>query len=301
MYLGRFAPSPTGPLHFGSLIAAVGSYLDARQHQGQWLLRIDDLDPPREVPGAASDILRTLEAFGFEWDGNVSYQSQRQQYYAEALATLTAQQLTYPCICSRKQIAAQGRSGPYGPVYPGTCRQRPATSHATDEPVNAAIRLRTDSKTIGFIDRIQGQYAQNIALDIGDFTLLRRDNIYSYHLAVAVDDAEQQVSHIVRGYDLLDSTPRQILLQQHLCLPTPAYAHLPLAVSQSGQKLSKQNLATPLDTQHAPQLLWQALSFLGQSPDTILKQANLSTLWQWALQHWSLSKVPRDPELAVAQ
>lgn len=283
-YVGRFAPSPTGPLHFGSLIAAVGSYLDARAHSGKWLLRIDDIDPPREQPGAASSILRSLEQFGFEWDGAVLLQSTRGEAYREALRQLQDGGQVFFCTCSRKQIAEEGDT-----VYPGTCRQ------CVNAPPGKkySIRLRIDVETTAFTDLVQGTYAQNLSTDVGDFVLLRRDGFYSYHLACSVDDAWQGVTHVVRGADLLDSTPRQIHLQRLLSLATPQYAHLPVATNTDGQKLSKQNLARALDTEHREQLIWDALQFLGQEPPLQLKRASLATLWEWALANWSLHKIPK--------
>jgi glutamyl-Q tRNA(Asp) synthetase len=283
-YVGRFAPSPTGPLHFGSLIAAVGSCLDARAHNGLWLLRIDDIDPPREQPGATAGILRTLEQFGFEWDGEVLLQSTRNRAYFEALRQLQDEERVFFCTCSRKQIAEEGDL-----IYPGTCRQRSRAPTGNDY----SIRLRIDGGETGFTDLIQGAYAQDLDKEIGDFVLLRRDGFYSYHLACSVDDAFQGVTHVVRGIDLMDSTPRQIRLQQLLNLPTPRYAHLPVATNAAGQKLSKQNLARPLDSARSVQLLWDALRFLGQQPPQELRAADLKSVWDWALKSWSLDKVPK--------
>lgn len=283
-YVGRFAPSPTGLLHFGSLIAAAGSYLDARTNNGRWLLRIDDIDPPREQPGATDGILRSLEQFGFEWDGAVLLQSTRNEAYRAALAQLHEQGLTFFCTCSRKQIAEEGDR-----AYPGTCRQRrippPGREHS--------IRLCVDAENTGFNDLIQGAYAQNLRNDVGDFVLLRRDGFYSYHLACSVDDAFQGVTRAVRGADLLDSTPRQIHLQTLLKLSNPQYAHLPVALNVDGQKLSKQNLARELDAGRREQLLWEALRFLGQQPPSDLRNADLKSIWDWAFVHWSLDNVPK--------
>ncbi|HEY3487064.1 MAG TPA: tRNA glutamyl-Q(34) synthetase GluQRS [Gammaproteobacteria bacterium] len=282
-YIGRFAPSPTGPLHFGSLIAALGSYLDARVHKGKWLLRIDDIDPPRTQPGAVESILRTLEQFGFEWDGAVLFQSSRNQAYHEALLQLQDRGLVFFCTCSRRQIAEEGDT-----VYPGTCRQ--CMTAPADRKYS--IRIRTEAGKTGLNDLIQGSYAQNLDIEVGDFVLLRRDGFFSYHLACSVDDAYQSVTHVVRGADLLDSTPRQIYLQQLLQFPTPQYAHLPIATNPAGQKLSKQNLARALDTNRREQLLRDALQFLGQQPPQELQSADLKTLWYWASANWSLSSVP---------
>lgn len=295
-YLGRFAPSPTGPLHFGSLVAAVGSYLEARTRGGQWLLRMEDLDPPREMPGAADGILRTLEAYGFEWDGPVLYQSRRRDAYEAALEQLQSAGLLYPCACTRKEIADSALRGIEGPVYPGTCRAglhgRPAR----------AWRVRTTMDETGFEDAIQGPLAQVLQRDIGDFVLKRADGLYAYQLAVVVDDAEQGITHIVRGADLLDSTPRQIYLQRLLQLPVPHYAHLPVVVNARGEKLSKQTLAAPLSDDAPTTTLWQALDFLGQQPPPSLTTGNPADMWQWAYEQWDIRRAPRTracPEKSV--
>lgn len=288
MYRGRFAPSPTGPLHFGSLIAATASYLDAKTHQGQWFVRIEDLDPPREQFGAADEILHTLQAFGFEWDGAIMRQSERSMAYEAALQQLKNQNLIYRCTCSRKEIAdsvIQGSAiqGIEGAVYPGTCRQ---AKHQ-----QGAWRVLTNTDSIDFDDAIQGRQQQNLSRDLGDFVLKRADGLYAYQLAVVVDDAEQGITHVVRGADLLSSTPRQIYLQRLLQLATPHYAHVPIALNAQGEKLSKQTLAQPLDTSKPASMLWQTLQFLGQSPPQAL-QHELQALWQWALAHWQLALVP---------
>jgi glutamyl-Q tRNA(Asp) synthetase len=290
---GRFAPSPTGPLHFGSLVAAVGSYLEARAHDGEWLVRMEDLDPPREQPGAADLILKTLEAYGFEWDGAVLYQSRRGDAYESALNRLRENGLLYPCACTRKEIADPALVGIEGPVYPGTCRS------GLHEREARTWRVRTDMKATTFDDAIQGHQSQVLERYIGDFVLKRADGLYAYQLAVVVDDAAQHITHIVRGADLLDSTPRQIHLQRLLGLPTPHYAHLPVATNAAGEKLSKQTLATPLDASSLVPALWQALAFLGQAPPAELSQGDLSSLWQWASHHWKLAAVPAMRALAA--
>lgn len=296
MYIGRFAPSPTGSLHFGSLVAATGSYLDARAHQGHWLVRIEDLDPPREQAGAATHILKMLETYGFVWDGEVLYQSQRHHLYESALEKLKTQHLAYPCTCSRKEILDSALLGIEGTVYPGTCR------HGLSQPTRPqqAWRLKTTSNATSFTDAIQGALSQHLEQDIGDFVLKRADGLYAYQLAVVVDDAEQHVTHIVRGADLLTSAPRQIYLQQLLGLPTPEYAHLPIAINQQGEKLSKQTLAVPLDDTNPVAELWSALDFLGQHPPIALKTASLPTLWDWAHQHWQPASVPRSKTIATS-
>lgn len=286
IYRGRFAPSPSGPLHFGSLVAAVGSYLDARSRGGEWLVRIEDLDPPREKPGSAAAILRTLEAFGFEWDGEVLYQSGRSGRYREMLAELQADRYAYPCCCSRKEIADSAVAGIEGPVYPGTCR----SGTDPDRPA-IALRVRTDDVPIPFQDRIQGRQIQRLATEIGDFVIRRADGLTAYQLAVVVDDADQGVTQVVRGADLLFSTPRQIHLQRLLHLPEPRYAHLPLVLDREGKKLSKQSDSRPVDPADPLPALAAALRFLGQPlPDQIPGELNL--LWRWAIEHWEIGLVP---------
>ncbi|HEZ5575093.1 TPA: tRNA glutamyl-Q(34) synthetase GluQRS [Neisseria meningitidis] len=289
MYTGRFAPSPTGLLHIGSLLTAVASYADARSNGGKWLVRMEDLDPPREMPGAASHILHTLEAFGFEWDGEVAYQSRRYALYEETLCRLKTAGLVYPCHCSRKDWQAGARRGADGFVYNGRCRhpgQRPAP-----QGKQPAWRIRVPDRDIGFSDGIVGGYAQNLAGDIGDFVLLRADGYWAYQLAVVADDAEQGVTHIVRGQDLLVSTPRQIYLQQCLDVPTPQYAHLPLLTNAQGQKWSKQTLAPALDLNRREQLLRQVFRYLNlpEAPET----DRPAELLDWAVAHWDMDKVPK--------
>jgi len=280
-YRGRFAPSPTGPLHFGSLVAAVGSYLDARHHHGIWLVRMEDLDTPRCVPGAADDILRTLDAFGLHSDEPVIYQSQRTAAYDEALQRLQDIGVAYPCCCTRKEISDSALLGIEGAVYPGTCRHGiPAGREGR------AWRVRTDNKTIGFDDALQGRISQHLESEVGDFVVKRADGLFAYQLAVVVDDAHQGITHVVRGADLLASTPRQIHLQGLLGLPTPHYMHLPVAVNETGEKLSKQTLAEAVDTAQPVAALWCALSFLRQYPPQALRKNSLEALWAWARQNW---------------
>ena len=286
-YRGRFAPSPTGPLHFGSLVAAVGSYLEAKSRGGAWLVRMEDLDPPREQPGAADAILRTLEACGMAWDGNIMYQSQRSEAYRAALARLEAQGLVYVCGCSRREIADSGL-GPDGAlIYPGTCRNGLAPGKTP-----RATRVRVDHETIEFEDAVQGKIRQDLAAEVGDFVLLRADGLYAYQLAVVVDDAEQGITDVVRGADLLDSTPRQIYLQRLLGLPTPRYLHLPAAVNAAGEKLSKQTRAAPVDERDPVPVLAQVMDFLGQAPPAQLRRAPLAEFWRWALAHWDAKHIP---------
>ena len=287
-YRGRFAPSPTGPLHFGSLVAAVGSYLEAKRRGGLWLLRIEDLDPPREQAGAADAILRTLEACGMGWDGEPLYQSRRSVAYRAALARLEAQGLVYACGCSRREIADSGL-GPGGAlIYPGTCRLRLAPGKTP-----RATRVRVDGNAIEFEDTVQGNMHQDLAAEAGDFVLLRADGLHAYQLAVVVDDAEQGITDVVRGADLLASTPRQIYLQRLLGLGTPRYLHLPAVVNAAGEKLSKQTHAPPVDERNPVPALTQVMEFLGQAPPADLRRATLAEFWSWALSHWDAQQIPR--------
>jgi len=292
-YRGRFAPSPTGQLHFGSLVAALGSYLDARAHQGQWLLRMEDLDRSREVKGAADDILRSLDAFGFEWDGPVVYQHRRSVDYEEALRWLLREGMAYPCSCSRKQIAEIAPTGEEGPIYPGTCRNRQLRPRDTH-----SIRLLTRDREIAFTDRIQGPARQNPGREIGDFVIRRADGFHAYQLAVVVDDAWQGITRVVRGADLLASTPRQCYLQQLLGCARPEYAHLPLAVDAQGRKLSKQYRDAPVEPCQPLSALMQGLAFLRQPlPPEI--PASLDDFWGWAISHWSLKAIPARPRMPL--
>ena len=287
-YRGRFAPTPSGPLHFGSLVAALGSCLDARAHAGEWLLRIEDVDPPRVAHGATQAILRSLDAFGFAWDGPVAYQSGRRDAYQTALERLDAQGILYGCACSRKAIAATARRGVDGPVYPGTCRER----HWRGEPGRApAWRLRVPPVRLGFSDRLLGRIACDLARECGDFVLKRGDGVFAYQLAVVVDDADQGINHVVRGADLLVSTPRQILLQRLLGLTTPDYLHLPVVLDAAGLKLSKQTLAAPLDDARPLPALLQAARFLAMEPPAN-GIASLAEFWDWATANWRWRKLP---------
>lgn len=286
-YRGRFAPSPTGPLHFGSLIAAVGSFLQARSQQGEWLVRMEDLDPPREVQGAADDILRTLEALGLQWDGAIMYQSQRADAYEAALDQLAQQQHSYVCTCSRKDIEETASAGAEGHIYPGTCRT--ASVIATGE---YALRVKTRNETTCFHDAWQGAQQQNLSSETGDFVIKRKDGLYAYQLAVVVDDAAQGITEVVRGSDLLVSTLRQIYLQQLLGYTTPCYAHLPIAVTAQQEKLSKQTHAPAVDPHHAVPLLIRVLDFLHQPVDPVLADASLDEFWAWAIRNWQPARIP---------
>ena len=288
MYIGRFAPSPTGLLHIGSLLTALASYADARAQDGRWLVRMEDLDPPREMAGAADDILRTLEAFGFEWDGGVAYQSRRYDLYHEALGRLKAKGLVYPCDCSRKDWQAAARAGADGFVYNGCCAGLDPQRALHKTP---AWRVRVPDEIIGFDDAVVGHYAQNLAHDIGDLVLLRADGFWAYQLAVVADDAAQGITHILRGQDLLVSTPRQLWLQRALDAPEPHYAHLPLLVNGAGQKWSKQTLAPALDLGVREALLRQVMAYLKlpAAPEVGRPQDLLA----WAVRHWDMAKVPK--------
>jgi glutamyl-Q tRNA(Asp) synthetase len=262
-YRGRFAPSPTGPLHAGSLVAALASWLDARAAAGVWLVRIEDLDPPREVPGASQEILRQLAACGLESDEAVMFQGTRGEAYAAAFGTLQSRGLVYGCACSRKDVeaAVAARPGWHAGVYPATCAQRTVAAEAV-----RAWRVRVPAELVSFVDRAVGPVVQRLPTDVGDFVLRRADGLWAYQLAVVVDDGAQRITHVVRGADLLDNTPRQIFLQHALGLPTPRYLHVPLVVNERGEKLLKQTLAPALDTTDPIGALEQAARHLGLPP-----------------------------------
>ncbi|MDH4216161.1 MAG: tRNA glutamyl-Q(34) synthetase GluQRS [Gallionella sp.] len=313
-YRGRFAPSPTGPLHFGSLAAAVGSYLDAKHHHGAWLVRIEDLDTPRCVPGAADGILRTLEAFGLHWDEDIIYQSQRTAAYEEALQRLKESGAAYPCCCTRKEIADSALHGIEGPVYPGTCRNgippgregrawRVRTDTLSLPPCGGKARMGVEQRrneasapsltiplqgggNIEFDDALQGRQTQHLESEIGDFVVKRADGLFAYQLAVVVDDAFQGITHVVRGADLLLSTARQIHLQHLLGLPKPAYMHLPIAVNAQGEKLSKQTLAPAITTDDVISTLLAVLQFLQQQPPAVLRLGSVEEVLTWAIINW---------------
>jgi len=319
IYRGRFAPSPTGPLHFGSLVAAVGSYLDAKHHQGIWLVRMEDLDTPRCVAGAADDILHTLDVFGLKSDEPVMFQSQRTAAYEVALQQLKESGAAYPCSCTRKEIADSGLHGIEGFVYPGTCRSGMAHQRSTP-----AWRVRTDlmllppcrgkagmgvesreqtkstptltlplqgGGNIEFDDALQGLLSQDLETEIGDFVVKRADGLFAYQLAVVVDDANQGITHVVRGADLLNSTPRQIHLQSLLGLHTPAYMHLPVAVNATGEKLSKQTLAAPVDVSQPVATLMRVLDFLKQEPPNSILDGDVKSVLDCAVAHWDANKL----------
>lgn len=288
-YVGRFAPTPSGYLHFGSLVAALASYLDARAVGGSWLLRMEDLDPPREMPGAQQAIVETLERYGFAWDGAMLRQSERQAAYDAVIEQLLDAGLAYACTCSRKQLEAH--PGP----YPGFCRD------ARHDLQDAAIRLRVPQREYAFVDRVQGEVRQHLGREVGDFVIRRRDGLIAYQLAVVLDDAWQGVTDVVRGADLLDSTPRQLYLQELLGLPQPRYLHLPLIIQPDGHKLGKSYRSPPLQPHEASPLLLRALRALGQQPPTELDGAPPPLILAWAVQHWKAVRIPRTRTLAEAQ
>ncbi|MBJ6723091.1 tRNA glutamyl-Q(34) synthetase GluQRS [Geomesophilobacter sediminis] len=293
--VGRFAPSPTGPLHVGSLVAALGSYLLAKHSGGKWLIRMEDLDLPRVVPGIADDMLRTLESLGFQWDGEIWYQSRRNEIYRAAVEELSRKGFAYPCGCTRAEIARIA-SAPHedGLVYPGLCRGGLAPGK-----VPRALRLLVPDEIVTFRDQIMGNYSQHLGAACGDFVIQRADGPYAYHLAVVIDDALSGVNQIVRGADLLSSTPRQIHLQGLLGHATPVYAHLPLVTGAEGGKLSKRDNSVSLSegrdlSRAGGQLLCAALNFLGQQPPTEISNAPASEILAWGVQYLDVSAIPAD-------
>ncbi len=288
IYRGRFAPSPTGSLHLGSLYTALASFLEARAQEGLWFVRIDDIDTPRCLPGADTRILKTLERFGLCWDGTVDYQSNNLERYRTVLEKLEENGRLYPCTCSRKKLEGAG------PVYPGWCRGRPR-----DRTQPHALRVRVDPGAIVFEDRLQGRFTQNLAAASGDFIVYRRDKIHAYQLAVVADDHAVGITEILRGCDLLDNTPRQIYLQQLLQLPTPNYCHIPILVNPEGQKLSKQTGAPAVDECKPGPLLHALLGLLGQSPPRELLNAPPKEILSWAIAHWRIDGIPKCRQIAI--
>ena len=284
-YRGRFAPSPTGPLHFGSLVAALASCCDARAHDGAWLVRIEDLDEPRSSRDAALTILAQLEAYGFHIDEAVRWQSERGALYQSALDDLVKRGLAFACACSRSDLEGASIGAGGERIYPGTCRNGLAPGRSA-----RAWRAAVSNEAIGFRDRLQGWYEQRLASEVGDFVVKRADGLFAYQLAVVVDDAEQGITHVVRGSDLLASTPRQIWLQQQLGLPTPAYLHHPVAIDGRGEKLSKQTGAAPLSSDPLPTLL-NAWRFLEQ-PLPASPPASVDGFWPWAWRSWNPRVLP---------
>lgn len=288
-YIGRFAPTPSGYLHFGSLVAALASYLDARSVGGRWLLRMEDLDPPREAPGAQDAILHTLERYGLHWDGELVRQSERHADYEALVQRLFDQGLAYACTCSRKQLEGSGG------IYPGYCSNAGHSRH------DAAIRLRVPQLTYRFTDRVQGEYSQHLGEDVGDFVICRRDGLYAYQLAVVLDDAWQGVNNVVRGADLLDSTPRQLYLQELLGFSQPRYLHVPLIIQPDGHKLGKSYRSPPLPGDQATTLLIRALRALGQPAPSELAGASAEELLAWSARQWNAELIPRTRNLAESQ
>jgi len=287
---GRFAPSPTGPLHFGSLIAAVASYCDARASGGEWLVRIEDVDLPRARPGAERAILGALERYGFEWTGPVVRQSERAGLYATALEELRARDDVYPCVCTRREQEATPRGAGGEHVYAGTCRDGIPADRAARTA--QAWRLRVGKARIDWRDRLQGPQTQNLERDVGDFVVQRADGLFAYQLAVVVDDDAQGVTDVVRGADLIASTARQILLQQRLGSRTPSYLHVPIAIDRTGAKLSKQTHAAPLPANPLPALI-AAFRFLDHPvPSDSAAPATAAEFWQWAIRAWNPARLP---------
>lgn len=279
--MGRFAPSPTGPLHMGSLICAVASYLDAKAQQGQWLLRIEDLDPPREIDGASESFLRDLKQHGLHWDGDVMWQSRCTPQYEQALQRLRDKAKVYACDCSRQSLRE------FGSVYPGVCSER-----GLPDSRGCALRIAVDERQLSFDDLIQGRQEQRLDQEVGDFIIRRKDRLFAYQLAVAVDDAAQGITHVLRGSDLLESTSRQLYLQQLLGYPRPIYAHIPVLLNAQGSKYSKQAFAAPVGSGDSCENLLAALRFLGQPlPPTTLRQ-QVGRILDWAREHWQMQRVP---------
>lgn len=285
--VGRFAPSPTGPFHIGLLLAAVGSYLAARAVGGRWVLRIEDIDTARVVPGSETAMLQGLEDHGLTWDGTPLRQSERATAYADALRRLEQRGLLFACGCSRREIAAIAHAGSDGPVYPGTCRHGLPAKRTP-----RARRVRVHDETIAFEDAIQGRLQQHLPDEVGDFVLYRADGVWAYQLAVVVDDAHQGVTQVVRGRDLLTSTPRQIYLHRLLGQPVPDYWHLPLITDRKGNKISKRSGATQLDPRRASAHMRTVLNCLGQTPPPPLHGAPAAEQLAWATAHWDATGIP---------
>jgi len=294
--VGRFAPSPTGPLHLGSLVAALGSYLFAKHVEGRWLLRIEDIDLPRAIPGIADDMLFTLEILGFQWDAEVIYQSRRTEIYQAALQELIDKGMAYMCGCSRAEIAATVSGPDFGDdeiPYPGLCRKGIPSGKA-----GRAYRVKVDDEVIDFDDRVVGLYNQVLTDCCGDFVIQRADGPFAYHLAVVVDDAAGGINQVVRGSDLLSSTPRQIYLQRLIGYPTPIYAHLPLVTAPDGAKLSKRENAVSISEntdlrKTGGNLLLTALRFLGQMPPLFLNGVPAGELLSWAVENFKAENIPQ--------
>lgn len=285
-YIGRFAPTPSGPLHIGSIIAALGSYLQARHNQGKWLVRIEDIDQSRAIPGADKLILKQLERLGLFWDETVVYQSQRLDLYQAALDKLKLLKCVFPCACSRKDLSDM--------PYPGTCREGIKSGN-----VSRSIRIRTNNKPVGINDQLQGHYSHSLESEVGDFIIKRADGFFAYHLAVVVDDTRQNITDIVRGIDLLDSTPRQVYLQKQLEVDTPSYLHLPIAIDETGKKISKANKAESVNANNPSKTLFNALKFLGQTPPGDAIDSDVESLLNWSIQNWDVNLLPKQKEIKI--
>ncbi|QMU61212.1 MAG: tRNA glutamyl-Q(34) synthetase GluQRS [Gammaproteobacteria bacterium] len=301
-YIGRFAPSPSGPLHYGSLVAATASYLQAKYNNGKWLVRIEDIDPPREVAGAANEILKTLEHFQFEWDQTPLYQSTRREQYRSAVNSLIQQNQAYACSCSRKDLANNIQKSELGKRYPGTCANKQLNTRET----SLNLRLRTKNENINFQDITYGKLRHNLLKEIGDIIIYRKLDLPSYALAVTIDDAYQGITEVVRGYDLLAFTPIQIYLCQLLQLPIPKFLHIPIILNQQGQKLSKQTGADAISKQNCGSVLVQALKDLGQPvPENLEKESSgndeLGQIWNWAIKHWNVDNIPKIKQVYPSQ
>ncbi|TRX52470.1 tRNA glutamyl-Q(34) synthetase GluQRS [Thalassomonas sp. M1454] len=286
-YRGRFAPSPSGLLHFGSLVAALASFLQAKSKQGKWLVRIEDIDKPRELIGADKEILKTLEAYGLYWDEEVLYQSNQAELYNEVLNHLQHNQLSYNCHCTRAQIKQSGG------VYLGTCKDLNLPAEG------AAIRLKNQFPYTEFIDGLQGKVIVNSGLAKEDFIIHRRDGLFAYQLAVVVDDIYQGITEVVRGCDLLEPTARQLTLFKTLNAHQPNYLHVPLAITEQGYKLSKQNAAPAIDNNNPQPALIQALQFLGQNPEPALMKSSVDEIIQWAISNWQVNSIPKKQEIML--
>ena len=295
-YVGRFAPSPSGPLHYGSLVTATASYLQAKHNDGQWLLRIEDIDPPREISGATDDILFTLERFEFEWDQAPLYQSTRLEQYRSVINNLVRLDQVYACSCSRKDLANDIQKSELGKRYPGTCANKKLDT--TDASFN--LRLRTENKNVTFQDATYGEIAHNLFKEIGDIIVYRKFDIPSYALAVTVDDAYQGITEVVRGFDLLAFTPVQIYLSQQIQLPIPRFLHIPIIVNERGQKLSKQTGAAAVAIRNRSTVLIQALNDLGQLVPKKLESEPIKQIWSWAIKHWNVDNIPKTKQIYMS-
>ncbi|MBT8113455.1 MAG: tRNA glutamyl-Q(34) synthetase GluQRS [Gammaproteobacteria bacterium] len=295
-YVGRFAPSPSGLLHYGSLVTATASYLQAKHNDGQWLLRIEDIDPPREISGATDDILFTLERFEFEWDQAPLYQSTRLEQYRSVINNLVRLDQVYACSCSRKDLANDIQKSELGKRYPGTCANKKLDT--TDASFN--LRLRTENKNITFQDATYGEIAHNLFKEIGDIIVYRKFDIPSYALAVTVDDAYQGITEVVRGFDLLAFTPVQIYLSQQIQLPIPRFLHIPIIVNERGQKLSKQTGAAAVAIRNRSTVLIQALNDLGQLVPKKLESEPIKQIWSWAIKHWNVDNIPKTKQIYMS-